>query len=76
MGTGSVGEPLSTTAAATRAGVSRSGFASLVSRAKAAGVELYRPRAEWPDSRTPLVDGTKLTEYLSRRPGRGRRAAS
>lgn len=64
---------MSTRAAAERAGVSASGLRTLVARARAAGVELYAPQAEWADSRTPLVDAQALADYLANRPGRGKR---
>lgn len=58
---------------ATLAGVTRSGFRTLVSRAAAQGVDVRAPREDWPDGRTPLFDRTLVVEYLGMRPGRGRR---
>jgi hypothetical protein len=58
---------------ATLAGVTRSGFRTLVARATRAGVDVRAPRAAWPDGRTPLFDRELVEEYLRNRPGRGRR---
>lgn len=58
---------------ATIAGVTRSGFRTLVQRAARAGVDVRAPRSSWPDGRTPLFDRGLVEEYLSSRPGRGRR---
>lgn len=55
------------------AGVTRSGFRTLIQRATRAGVDVRAPRASWPDGRTPLFDRELVAEYLTSRPGRGRR---
>jgi len=56
-----------TAAAAVLCGLSPATFRRAMQRARRDGQDFRRPQSEWPDSRTPLWDEAKLTEWLAAR---------
>lgn len=64
---------LSTRQAAELAGLTPEAFRRAMLRERQAGrPDLRLPAADWPDARTPLWDGSRVSAWAEVRPGPGR----
>lgn len=67
---------LTTSEAALLIGVTPEALRSIAFRARQVGVDLRVPRQRWNDRRSPLYDSDLLQQWMSTRPGSGRRLSA
>lgn len=62
---------LTTTEAATLAGLTPGGFRAAMTQERKKGVDLRLPADQWPDKRTPMWDSARIKTWIKSRPGSG-----